>query len=251
MKGTKNYKLFLKFLKSYKRQGYKDISATDPLMLELERMMEKNDQFLYVADLIQMEILFTSKRSEHMIGVAPEDISPYIFMEATHPDDIQRLNVGRTKLVKLAQDIFIAEEGSKLLSTNFRIRNAEGKYSNFLIQAYLFYAERPYKTTYFFKLHTNIDWCKKIKHGYHYYVGDDMSNFRYPDKELLSKGNVFSKREFEIIKLIASGQRSEQIAKQLFLSIYTVNTHRGNILKKTGKTNIPDLIFDLQERGLL
>lgn len=251
MTESQNYSLFFKFLDTYSPDGFKKINPEDSLMLEIEKLMLTNKQFLYVADLIQMKVLFTSKRSIDMIGVEPEDVSPYVFMEATHPDDIQRLNIGRTKLIKLAQDIFIAKEGTSLISTNFRIRNAKGKYSQFLIQGYLFYTTIPYETVFFLKLHTNIDWSKKIKHGYHYYVGDDMSKFRYPDKELLNIGNIFTRREFEIIKLIASGGTSEQIAEELFLSLYTVNTHRGNILKKTNKTHVSDVIFDLKERGLL
>ena len=100
-------------------------------------------------------------------------------------------------------------------------------------------------------INTDISWCKKIKHGYHYYVGNDLSYFRYPDEELLMTGNIFSEREFEIIKLIHEGLDSEQIAEKLFLSKHTVNTHRKNILDKTGKAHISELIYDLHEKGLL
>lgn len=251
MTDPQDYNLFLSFLETYSASGFKDIDVYAPRMLELEKFMDQNNQFLYVADAIQMKILFTSKLSNEMIGVQPSDLGLNHFMEATHPEDIQRLNIGRTKIIKLAQDIFIEKGAPTLVSTNFRIRNAEGKFSNFLIQGYLFYSEAPSKTVYFFKLHTKIDWCKKIRHGYHYYLGNDLSYFRYPDKELLNTGNVFTKREFEIIKLIAIGLNSEQIAANLFLSIYTVNTHRGNILKKTKMAHISDVIYDLQERGLL
>jgi DNA-binding CsgD family transcriptional regulator len=245
------YNLFFKFVETYLPVGFKEINSNDLLILELEKMMEKNNQFIYIADAIQMKVLFTSKRSAEMIGVDPADVTPYYFMEATHPDDIQRLNLGRTKLIKMAQDIFIAGKGSALLSTDFKIRVPGGGYSHFLLQNYLFYASAPYKTVYFLKIHTNIDWCKKIKHGYHYYIGNDMSYFRYPDEEMLQMGNVFSTREFEIIRLIESGLSSEQIAKKLFLSQYTVNTHRRNILTKTGKKTISDLIYELKERGVL
>jgi DNA-binding CsgD family transcriptional regulator len=44
---------------------------------------------------------------------------------------------------------------------------------------------------------------------------------------------------------------TEQIAEKLFLSPFTVNTHRGNILKKTGKAHIFELINELQDRGIL
>lgn len=246
-----DYNLFLKFIKTYSPTAFNEIDPDDKQILELEQMMEDNNQFIYLADAIHMKIIWTSKRSSEMIGVEPEDVSFYHFMEATHPDDIQRLNIGRTKLLKRAQDIFIAREGSALLSTNFKYRNVHGMYSNVLTQNYLFYRPIPYKTVYFLKVHTNIDWCKKLKHGYHYYIGNDMSNFRYPDQELLQMGNVFTKREFEIIKLIETGLSTEQISEQLSLSQYTVNTHRGNILKKTNKAQISDLIYDLKERGFL
>ena len=90
-------------------------------------------------------------------------------------------------------------------------------------------------TVYMININTDISWFKKIKHGFHYYVGNDLSYFRYPDEKLLMTGNIFSDREFEIIKLIKEGFDSEQIAEKLFLSKHTVNTHRKNILDKTGK----------------
>jgi DNA-binding CsgD family transcriptional regulator len=64
-------------------------------------------------------------------------------------------------------------------------------------------------------------------------------------------GNIFTKREFEIIKLIGSGLSSEEIADKIFLSVHTVNTHRRNILEKSGKETISELIYDLMERGVL
>lgn len=41
-----------------------------------------------------------------------------------------------------------------------------------------------------------------------------------------------SKREFEIIQLIKLGLTNRVIAEKLFLSIYTVETHRKNIMQK-------------------
>jgi hypothetical protein len=251
MADFQDYSLYYKFIETYLPSGFKYIDPNDPLLLELEAFSENNNQFIYVADAIQMKILFTSKGSFRMIGIPSEDISFYHFMEATHPDDIQRLNLGRCKLVKMAQDLFIAEKGYTIMSTNYKIRNTSGVFSDFLIQVYLFYTTIPYKTVFFLKIHTNIDWHKRIKHGYHYYVGNDLSYFRYPDEELLQRGSIFSEREFGIIRLIESGMDSDQIAEKLFLSVHTVNTHRRNIIEKSGKSTMAELIYDLMERGVL
>ncbi len=246
-----DYSLFFRFIETYTPTGFKGIDLNDPLILELEEMMEANDQFLYIADIIQMKVLFTSNRSLQIIGIDPGEVSPYHFMEAVHKDDIQRLNLGRGKIIKMAQDLFIAEKGYGFLATNYRFRNPSGGFSDILVQGYIYYTKIPYSTVFFLKVHTNIDWHKKIKHGYHYYAGTDLSWFRYPDNDMLMKGNVFSDREFEIIRLIASGLTSEEISNKLFISFHTVNTHRRNILEKSGKESVAELIYELKERGVL
>lgn len=248
---NQDYSLFHKFSENYSSNGFKGINPDDPLMHDLELMMKNNNQFFFVCDLIQMRILFTSKRSTQMIGIEPENVTPYHFFEATHPDDIHRHSLGRTQLFKMAQEIFIARKGSALASTNFKILCADGKYKCLLFQCYLFYSETPVKTVYLIQVHTNVDWCKDLKKQFHYYSGTDLSYFKYPDEELLQIGNIFTKREFEIIKLIQLGFSTEQLAEKLFVSTNTVNVHRGNILKKSGKARFTELIYDLRDQGRL
>lgn len=43
-----------------------------------------------------------------------------------------------------------------------------------------------------------------------------------------------TKREQEIINLLAKGFKSAEIAEKVFLSVRTVETHRANIMKKLG-----------------
>jgi hypothetical protein len=246
-----DYNLFLKFIETYAPNGYKGIDPDDPLMTELDKMMERNNQFIYVSDLVHSKILFTSKRTTQMLGVDPTDFSLYHFFKNTHPDDTFRFGLARNKTYKLANDLLLAEKGSVLFSTNLKTSNALGKYSNLLGQLYLFYSTNPYKSVFLLKVHTIIDWFKLLKHGYHYYVGTDMLYFRYPDKELLLTGVQFSNREFEIIRLIKEGLNSEQIGQNLYLSQYTVNAHRSNILKKSGKTSMFEVIYDLMDKGML
>ena len=251
MGNTRSYDLFFKFIEKYCPTGFTGIDPDDPLMRKLEDMMKENKQFFFIGDMIQMKILYTSKRSTLMFGVEPEKMNPHSFFEATHPEDIQRHSLGRSNMIKLSHDLFIAEMGSVLLSSSLKIRNPLGTYSLILFQCYAFYSASPSKTTYLLQIHTDIGWCKKIKHGHHYYMGSDLSYFKYPDEKMLCEGNVFSDREFEIIKLAEKGMGSEQIAQRLFLSTHTINTHRRNILKKTGKASIPELIHDLRERGVI
>jgi DNA-binding CsgD family transcriptional regulator len=250
-RNSPDYNLFFKFIETFSTDAFQGIYRNNPLLLELEKMMEKNNQFFFVADLLKMKIIFCSNQSKQMIGVEPENITPYDLTIATYPDDASRMGSGTSKMFNLANNIYIAEKGTALLSTNIRIRNPLGKYPDLLFQLYLFYNTIPYKSVFLLQVHTNIGLYNKRKQGYHYYVGNDMTYFRYPDEELLKMGVPFSDREFEIIKLIASGLGSEQIAEKLFLSIHTVNTHRKNIIAKSGKENMQELIHDLLNQGVL
>lgn len=53
---------------------------------------------------------------------------------------------------------------------------------------------------------------------------------------------VLSKREKEILKLIAEGLTNMEISKQLFISIDTVDTHRKNLYTKLKVNNTAQLI---------
>jgi len=251
LNNSESYKKYLKLVEAFSQGGFDFLKPDQPLLVELEKFTENNDQFFYLGDLLQMKIFYTSKRSIKMVGADPAGFTPYVYFEVTHPDDLERLSLGRAKLFKTANDLFMTKKGFELISSNFAMKNSSGKYSNLLNQFYLFYSTTPYISVFVLKIHTNIDHYKKPKHGHHYYVGNDLSNFRFPDEKLLMIGNQYSDREFQIIKLIASGMSSEEIADKLFLSTYTISTHRRNILIKSGKATIPELIYDLMERGIL
>ena len=251
MTSKRGYELFFQFVKEYMPAAYQGIDRNDGLIRELEIMTEINDQYFFMADLLHIKILFTSKRSMDMIGIHHEQLTPYHISRATHPDDISKRALAISNRMRLANFFITAQNGHSLLSTNFRMRNPSSEYSHVLFQAYTFYSAIPYKTVFQLQVHTNIDWYKKIQSHLHYYMGDDLTKFRYPDEELLSTGIPFSSREFEIIKLLDAGFSSEQIAEKLFLSAFTVNTHRRNLLHKSGHSRINELLAELKQLGIL
>jgi DNA-binding CsgD family transcriptional regulator len=246
-----NYSIFFDFIESYLPSGFLNINADDPIMLKIEELMEENDQFFSASDLILTEYLFTSKRSMQILGIPPDEVDPGFFIKTVHPDDMHRLVFGRERMVKVAQDIFVARSGSALMSFTMRFLNPEGTYNNLLGQAYFFHSTIPRETVFIIQVVTNLDSSVKTNPDGHFYIGNDISLFRFPDAKLLQIGSNLSDREFEIVKLIASGLGSKEIAEKLSLSLHTVNTHRSNILSKTDKPTIADVIFSYKNLGLL
>jgi DNA-binding CsgD family transcriptional regulator len=246
-----NYSIYFEFIAKYLYDGFHHIERSDPFIAEMEELLKPGRQFFFVGDLIQLKIIFTSAGSRELFGIEPERVDPGTFYTRTHPEIMKRHNIARTKLFNLGQELFISTQPYTILSTNLRFLDAFEKYSEFLVQCYLFYSEIPSRTVYLLQVVTDIEAINPIKYGYHFYQGTDKSFFRYPDAKLLQEGNVFSKREYEIINLLAEGKNSRQISEKLFLSIHTVNTHRRNLLRKSGKLNTNEMILGLKERGVI
>ncbi|MFZ6012504.1 MAG: response regulator [Bacteroidota bacterium] len=61
----------------------------------------------------------------------------------------------------------------------------------------------------------------------------------------------FSDREEEILRLIASGKTSEQIAERLKISHLTVKAHRRNMMRKLNVNNSAEMITKALEMGFL
>ncbi|MHB8696078.1 MAG: response regulator [Solirubrobacteraceae bacterium] len=58
-------------------------------------------------------------------------------------------------------------------------------------------------------------------------------------------------RELQVVKLIAEGHSSEQIAEELVISPRTVAHHRANLLGKLGMRNVAELTRYAIRRGLI
>ncbi|UOQ54613.1 response regulator [Hymenobacter cellulosivorans] len=71
-----------------------------------------------------------------------------------------------------------------------------------------------------------------------------------PDAAAAKAGGL-SRREMEVLQLIAEGMTNAEIADKLFTSKRTVETHRQNIIEKTQAKNTAALIRYAARNGLL
>lgn len=250
-KNCYDYSIYFDFIESYLQSGFLNINPEDPIMLKLNALMNENEQFITMADLSQIKFLFVSDGIRKMIGVEPGELNPGHFVEVTHPEDLNRLGLLRAQTFVVEKQVLETQKASSLISFTIRLRNPAGEFDNHICQAYFFYVPTQHKAVYLLQVISKVDRFNFKKNYFHHYSGPDLSLFRYPDEELLAIGPIYTTREMEIIKWIQSGLSSKQIAEKLILSVYTIDTHRTNILKKSGKTSIPDVIYDLKKQGLL
>jgi two-component system response regulator NreC len=71
------------------------------------------------------------------------------------------------------------------------------------------------------------------------------------DKNVVDSYELLSAREREILQLVAEGKSNKDVANMLNLSVYTVETHRGNILQKLNLHSVPELILYAVRKGIV
>ncbi|HTR81996.1 MAG TPA: response regulator transcription factor [Bacteroidota bacterium] len=66
-----------------------------------------------------------------------------------------------------------------------------------------------------------------------------------------AEDDILTKREKEILALVADGLTNQQIAEKLFISARTVDTHRTNIMQKLNIHDVANLVRYAMEKGLV
>jgi two-component system, NarL family, response regulator NreC len=66
-----------------------------------------------------------------------------------------------------------------------------------------------------------------------------------------AEDQVLTERELEVLRLVALGYTNSEIAKQMYLSPRTVETHRANLQSKLKLNGRPELVRYALEHGLI
>lgn len=93
---------------------------------------------------------------------------------------------------------------------------------------------------------------KAVNQGIRYY-GEEVTNTLFDSLDKSQKASQkaeLTKREIEVLRLIAHGHTTQEIGDKLFISTHTVETHRKNLLSKLGLKNSAGLARFAAKNGL-
>jgi DNA-binding NarL/FixJ family response regulator len=98
------------------------------------------------------------------------------------------------------------------------------------------------KNTDEFELFTAVETCLR---GKRYYSAEILTQIidKSQKKNSLGESSQLTPSELEIVRLIAEGLTTKQIAARKFLSFHTVMTHRKNIFRKTDVKSVSELVM--------
>ncbi len=139
----------------------------------------------------------------------------FSILEYLHP----RYPALKVIILTMYEEEFLIEKAKKLKANGYLLKNSSGKE---LLEA----LDHVFVSDEFFLPAVLIQ--------------QNQENESYRD-EFIEKMHL-TKREVEVVKLVAQGKAAQEIADELFLSLHTVDTHRRNILAKLKLKNIADLV---------
>ena len=234
-------------------------SETEQIILPQDKMLKKflnlfhPGEFFYNFFNTQTATAeYVSPDIETILGYAPDtrfDIS--FWVNNMHPDDQPYYLYHE----RCATEFFGNLPPEKLTKYKFshdlRFMHSNGDYKRLLIQVIpiVFFAEGGARTLNVF---TDISYLKIQGTPQLSFIGleGDPSFYNVGlGNNLKLVSHSFTKRELEILKYIAEGNGSKEISESLCISKYTVDSHRKNILAKSGCNTINELVAKSIKEG--
>lgn len=210
--------------------------------------------YFYIIDFFDMTLSHISQTTAEIHGFDPEKISFNDILGAIHPHDIDFV----AKAEKLSTEFFYEKVGyekmlSYKVSYNFRFRLKSGEYALFNHQTLMLSLDDKGGLGKSLNIHTRIDHLSNFNTYKVSFIGlnGEPSYMNVSPDEKNQDLKEFSKREIDIIKLIASGLNNTEIADKLCISSQTVKKHRANILKKSDSKNTAQLIKNCTLQGII
>lgn len=213
------------------KSGLKQSAAPEPYLVSGNELLEKLPALIYIRDNLTGGIKWCNQVMENALGYSMNQIiskGKMIFKELMHPDDLylaDNKKYSSTVLSNFGGVIRARSRKSKDykwyigISTVFKTSD-QGQ----VLEKLLIFVE--------FNSSTIIQTKEQINEAIRQALGAQ-------NKDLLGRLND---REKQIIQLLSSGQRNNEIAKKLHLSIHTIQSYRKNIRMKLNVKNTLELL---------
>jgi len=196
--------------------------------------------FFFIFDLTKMAFLYVSPSVQAITGYSSKQFMDggLIFtLSNYHPDDALRHKIILQEMMSYNDSLPINDRCMYRYSSEFRLRRVDGRYIRLLDQHTCFLKDEEGHPLLDFIVYTDITFFKTDNR-----IIFTISKYDEEKKEFIEvqqnylpelKDGILSKREVEILDYINLGLSNKEMSDKMFLSLYTIETHRKNIKKKT------------------
>lgn len=204
--------------------------------------------YYYIVNIAQVKMEFVSEKVQEVLGISPEMFTVEYIFDNIHPDDKDRFIAYEGQVTNFFNNLLPTQVLKYKVSYDYRLRCADGSYKWILMQTLTIQSNDDGAVIRVLGVQTDITHLKTDNTGSGLsFIGldDELSYHNVPVEDTVvsipSSGNVFSRREKEVLQLVLNGSSSAEIAGMLNLSIHTINTHRKNIYFKSDCKSLAEL----------
>ncbi len=248
--GDRLQQVFQKQREIFERQQFVE-SELDYSILEkhrpfLERLDVIDSSVITIFDLFRKEHVFISKKFESILGYNIQDADREgieYFNRNIHPDDILLLTEAGCYFMEMSFTVQVEKVKEFKVITDYRMKKADGKYVRVIEQHSLLELDKrgnAWLALSLLDISPDQDLEKPAQSRLFNFRTGEL--FQFPPPGLVMQDSPLSRREKEILELLASGFISKQIADKLCISVNTVNTHRQRIIEKLEVSNTAEAI---------
>jgi DNA-binding CsgD family transcriptional regulator len=218
------------------------------------QFLDKAASFFYLFDFVQMRYLYCSESIRDIMGgfTARDWIErgPEWVLTRVYHEDVRRLMDLHKALFDFYYALPVGERLEYKYGWECRLVRKDEKVIWLMQQGSFIEVDREGRPMLTFDTISETTHHKKDN-------SMTLTMFRHSDNPTLklyfpiTGSGPFTKREIELIKLLSDGYSSKEIAEKLFISPHTVDTHRRNMLKKSGTKDSSKLVVYARENGLI
>ncbi len=207
----------------------KKVEASVPAIMPCSK-----SQCMYVLNFKTREVI-SRVGVEDMLGYKDHEFNFNSLVNYVHPEDVDAL----TSVMYAVVDYVTANHTihELALSMTYRVRKKNGNYIKVLRQTSIGRHKYDPQVIYHNNILTDISFMKSGPAVEWTFDAPDFNSDTIKMYVPQSNAQFFSAREREVLELIDKGYTSNAIAKALFISKHTVDTHRRKMLQKTGSPN--------------
>ncbi|TDX83318.1 response regulator transcription factor [Epilithonimonas xixisoli] len=232
------------------------ITTPPPVEQIIGEMFAMGEFYYYALNVFDSTIINPHPNILKMHGLKKSPKYLKEIIDLIHPNDIEYVMEAERMTIEKMHEIGWEHQQNLKCSYCFRMKTDKGNYEMFHHQSLHIKKDEAGKLLQAVNIHTNIEHITKVN-SYTVLVAGiggrtDFHQMHYKNiKQTSAPKNILTKREIEILSLLAKGYSAKNISESLDLSYHTVTTHRKNILSKTECKKVPELVKKALDWGLI
>ncbi len=237
-----------------KSRSEKDLKMEVELYKKMLDIFQVGDYFCMIFNPAVTAFEYCSAAVQSVLGYTNLEFTPQLFFSLLHPEDAIHYVQFESKITEFFMALPVEKVMKYKTRYDFRVQHKSGHYVRILQQVVTINMAVDGAVIHTFVVFTDITHLKTSTQMSLSLIGlEGEPSYIDAHKQLneIVRPQPLSKREKQVLALLAQNKTSEEIAGQLHISRHTVDNHRKRMLNKTETSSTLQLVIRAIEEGWL